>query len=183
MEGTNVKMKKNNKKVCKLDNNCVRLKNWLKEINMSQLELAKIINYSPQYLSNVINGKRPLTYELAKLISDATTQKVPNSRPIRIRPEYLLNFDNIKTSEDAIMYYQDYDFDSAIRKALRIALDKAYKKNKIDAPESCIFKPYKSIYDYNFLQLLVKDAVETLADKYVTDELTILKLHNSSQKK
>lgn len=176
-------MKKNNKKVCKLDNNCLRLKNWLKEINMSQLKLAQLINYSPQYLSNVITGKRPLTYELAKLISEATAQKTPDSKLIQIRPEYLLNFDNIKTSEDAIMYYQNYDFDSAIRKALRIALDKAYKKNKIDAPESCIFKPYKSIYDYNFLQLLVKDSIETLADKYVNDELNVLKLHNSSPKK
>lgn len=176
-------MKKNNKKVCKLDNNCLRLKNWLKEINMSQLKLAKLINYSPQYLSNVITGKRPLTYELAKLISEATAQKTPDSKLIQIRPEYLLNFDNIKTSEDAIMYYQHYDFDSAIRKALNIAIDKAYKKNKIDAPESCLFKPYKSIYDYKFLQLLVKDYVKTLADKYVTDELNVLKLHNSSKKK
>lgn len=176
-------MKKNNKKVCKLDNNCLRLKNWLKEINMSQLELAKLINYSPQYLSNIVTGKKPLTYELAKLISEATAQKTPDSKLIKIRPEYLLNFDNIKTSEDAIMYYQHYDYDSAIRKALNIALDKAYKKNQLKSPESCPFKNYKNIYDYNFLQLLVKDSIETLADKYVTDELNVLKLHNSSQKK
>ena len=79
-----------------------RLSDWLSEINMNQTDLAKKIHYSQQYISNVINGKRPMSLEFAQRVSNVTAQGKSQRYDIdlKIRPQYLLCMDDIKTTED-----------------------------------------------------------------------------------
>ncbi|WP_298030030.1 helix-turn-helix transcriptional regulator [uncultured Dysosmobacter sp.] len=51
-----------------------RLKAWLDYVGMSAKTLCAAINYTPQYMSDVINGRKRLTPELAEIIS-----KIPDS--------------------------------------------------------------------------------------------------------
>ena len=79
-----------------------RLSDWLSEIDMNQTELAGKINFSQQYISNVMNGKRPMSLEFAQRVSNATAQGKSQRYDIdlKIRPQYLLCMDDIKTTED-----------------------------------------------------------------------------------
>ena len=79
-----------------------RLSDWLSEIDMNQTELAGKINFSQQYISNVMNGKRPMSLEFAQRVSNATAQGKSQKYDIdlKIRPQYLLCMDDIKTTED-----------------------------------------------------------------------------------
>lgn len=79
-----------------------RLSDWLREIDMTQSELAEAIGYTQQYVSNIMNGKRPLTLDFAQLVSERTSQGQSQKYNIelRIRPQYLLCMDDIKTTED-----------------------------------------------------------------------------------
>lgn len=55
-----------------------RLKSWMRENKISQKDLAKGVDYTPQYLSSVITGKKRLTYELALRI-EGWSQQEPNT--------------------------------------------------------------------------------------------------------
>ena len=79
-----------------------RLSDWLSEINVNQTDLAGRINYSQQYISNVMNGKRPMSLEFAQRVSNVTAQGKSQRYDIdlKIRPQYLLCMDDIKTTED-----------------------------------------------------------------------------------
>lgn len=46
-----------------------RLKYAIKQNNISQKELATKTNFSAQYISNIVNGKKPMTITAAKLFS------------------------------------------------------------------------------------------------------------------
>ena len=48
-----------------------RLKQWLKEQNITAKRLSERINYTPQYLSDIITGKASLTPDLARIIKNA----------------------------------------------------------------------------------------------------------------
>ena len=79
-----------------------RLSDWLSEIDMNQTELADLIGYTQQYISNIINGKRPMTLDFAQLVSEKTAQgkSMKYDIDLKIRPQYLLCMDDIKTTED-----------------------------------------------------------------------------------
>lgn len=51
-----------------------RLKQWLEFSGISAQTLCKAINYTPQYMSDIVTGKKRLTPELAGIIA-----RVPNS--------------------------------------------------------------------------------------------------------
>ena len=73
-----------------------RLSAWLKRIDMTQGELASITDYTQQHISAIINGKKHLSYDVAKLIARKTIQNNPALYPptFSVRPEWLTCQDN-----------------------------------------------------------------------------------------
>lgn len=67
-----------------------RLKQCLNDIGMTQKELALVSQYTPQYISNIIVGKKQLSVEAANIIS----------KILHIRVEYLLCEDEYKTEKE-----------------------------------------------------------------------------------
>lgn len=76
-----------------------RLKQWLKEQNVTAKALCEKINYTPQYISDIIRGKKPLTPDLAKMI-ETVDLKIPLDE--RARAEWLLCEDDFETEGDRI---------------------------------------------------------------------------------
>lgn len=69
-----------------------RLSELLTERNMKSSELAKIIGYTPQHISYIINSKRNLTKEAAEDIAAV----------FDVRPEWLLGLSDYKTDKDVV---------------------------------------------------------------------------------
>lgn len=65
----------------------IRLKECLKEKNMTQKELANLTLYTSQYISNIITGKKPMSVKSAYQFAEI----------LGVRAEYLLNKSNHKT--------------------------------------------------------------------------------------
>lgn len=63
-----------------------RLKEVLKEKRVTQLALAEQCGYTQVYISNIVKGKRPMTYEASKHFAKA----------LKVRQEYLLCKDDYK---------------------------------------------------------------------------------------
>ena len=78
-----------------------RLKDWIREIGITQEAFAKRSHMTQQHLSNIVNGKKALTIDRAKQISD----KIRNENGERIRVEYLLGLDDFKTEHKRIESY------------------------------------------------------------------------------
>ena len=76
-----------------------RLKQWLKEQNITAKALCERINYTPQYLSDITTGKAPLTPDLARIIKNAFPE-IPLDE--RVRAEWLLCEDDFETEGDRI---------------------------------------------------------------------------------
>lgn len=76
-----------------------RLKQWLKEQNITAKRLSERINYTPQYLSDIITGKASLTPDLARIIKNAFPE-IPLDE--RVRTEWLLCEDDFETEGDRI---------------------------------------------------------------------------------
>ena len=67
----------------------------LDELKLNQSEFARTINISPMRISHVVNGKRPVTAELALLFGKAFNQS----------PQYWLNLQmayDLKTAETTL---------------------------------------------------------------------------------
>ena len=75
-----------------------RVKAALKSAGITQRDLAEKLFFTPNYINQVIRGKRNLTDVLAKKISDLTG----------VRAEYLLGIDDYKTKREAIQKSRDY---------------------------------------------------------------------------
>ena len=76
-----------------------RLSAWLKEVGITQSELAENIKYSQQYLSDVKTGKKNMSLDLATAISKYTRKRIENDRGEligydHVRPQWLLCLDN-----------------------------------------------------------------------------------------
>lgn len=76
-----------------------RLKRWLREQNITAKALCERINYTPQYLSDIITGKTSLTPDLAKIIKNAFPEMPIDER---VRTEWLLCEDDFETEGDRI---------------------------------------------------------------------------------
>lgn len=94
-----------------------RLKSWLDHVEISAKAMCAAINYTPQYISDVMTGKKRLTPELADTISkiskipagllDKETGKLVDLEiPVteRVRSEYLLLKDDYMTISDVIRH-------------------------------------------------------------------------------
>ena len=70
-----------------------RLKECIKESGMTSKELAENCNYVPQYISQIINGKRNMSLQAAKSFA----------KVLSVREEYLLCEDDYKTDSDILV--------------------------------------------------------------------------------
>ena len=85
-----------------------RLRQLLQEYNVSQKEIASVLNYSPEQISYIINGKRNLTEPAAKeivkyfnSIDENDPQCLPSMRNEKtIRFEWLMGYDDCKTERE-----------------------------------------------------------------------------------
>lgn len=136
------------RKVKELNCECgKRLSEWLSEIDMTQDELARLIGYTQQYISNIVTGKKPMTVEFAKLVSEKTSSgmSLKWDKPIHIRASYLLELDDIRTNIDYQEHFTErsnmlsdsalYLLDNALREVamkeeLSILLSKGLSEDK-----------------------------------------------------
>ncbi len=87
-----------------------RLKKWMDYIGITSQSLCVAINYTPQYISDIVTGKKRLTPDLAILISNVsctfihkkTGEEIALGICNRVRAEYLLLEDNYMTEGDRI---------------------------------------------------------------------------------
>ena len=70
-----------------------RVKELLKAENMRQADLADLINFTPEHLNAILNGKRNLTADTAKAIAKIF---------VPVRHEWILCEDNFKTENEKI---------------------------------------------------------------------------------
>ena len=142
-----------------------RLSDWLSEIDMNQTELADLIHYSQQYISNVINGKRPMSLDLAQLVSEKTAQGKSQKYDIdlKIRPQYLLCMDDIKTTEDFETTYiqKSQNVMDASITLLEEALEEVCLREGMDLPH------LDNIPELILLQAQLRDYADSLMWNYV----------------
>lgn len=85
-----------------------RLRQLLQEYNVSQKEIASVLNYSPEQISYIINGKRNLTEPAAKeiikyfnSIDENDHLCLPSMRKGKaVRFEWLMGYDDYKTERE-----------------------------------------------------------------------------------
>lgn len=142
-----------------------RLSDWLSEIDMNQTELADLIHYSQQYISNVINGKRPMSLEFAQRVSNVTAQGKSQRYDIdlKIRPQYLLCMDDIKTTEDFETTYiqKSQNVMDASITLLEEALEEVCLREGMDLPH------LDNIPELILLQAQLRDYADSLMWNYV----------------
>ena len=142
-----------------------RLSDWLSEIDMNQTELADLIGYSQQYISNIMNGKRPMTLDLAQLVSQKTAQGKSQKYDIdlKIRPQYLLCMDDIKTTEDFETTYiqKSQNVMDASITLLEEALEEVCLREGMEIPH------LDNIPELILLQAQLRDYADSLMWNYV----------------
>lgn len=143
-----------------------RLFDWLIEIDMDQRELHDITNYTEQYISNIINGKRPMTLEFANKVSEATSQGMSKKYynvEIKIRPQYLLCMDDIKTTEDFQSMYIHRS--QAVNNASLTLLDESVKE--VCSREGISILALDNIPELLLLQAQLRDYSDSLIWNYI----------------
>lgn len=142
-----------------------RLSDWLSEIDMNQTELADLIGYSQQYISNIMNGKRPMTLDFAQLVSEKTAQGKSQKYDIdlKIRPQYLLCMDDIKTTEDFETTYiqRSQNVMDASITLLEEALEEVCLREGMELPH------LDNIPELILLQAQLRDYADSLMWNYV----------------
>ena len=142
-----------------------RLSDWLSEIDMNQTELADLIGYTQQYISNIINGKRPMTLDFAQLVSEKTAQgkSMKYDIDLKIRPQYLLCMDDIKTTEDfySVNFQRLDSVNNACYTLLTNSLKEVCLREGIEVPH------LDSIGELFFLQAQLQDYADSLMWNYV----------------
>lgn len=142
-----------------------RLKDWLDDIGMTQSELAGAIGYTQQYVSNVITGKKPMTVDFARLVSSSTSKgrSEKYNIDVRIRKEYLLCMDDIRTNEDFESQYISHSMDvsNATITILEDALKEVCLREGMDVPH------LDNIPELLLLQAQLRDYADSLMWNYV----------------
>lgn len=142
-----------------------RLADWLREIDMTQSTLAHAIGYTQQYVSNIMNGKRPMTLDFAQLVSEKTSrgQSQKYNIELRIRPEYLLCMDDIKTTEDFESQYIHRSL--AVRDASLTLLDQSL--SEVCLREGMETPTLDNIPELLLLEAQLRDFADSLMWNYV----------------
>ncbi|MCD8384463.1 MAG: helix-turn-helix domain-containing protein [Clostridiales bacterium] len=75
-----------------------RLNQWLTANNMTGKQLAERLNYTQQQISKIINGKANLTLDMAKQISELSSDSLLD----RVRVQWLMCQDDFMTGKDIV---------------------------------------------------------------------------------
>ena len=75
------------------DKKKLRLQQLFKETGWTQKKLASMCGYTPQYIGDLLNGKKPIQKDCA----------VPLSKCLGVRIEYLLCYDDYKTERERVL--------------------------------------------------------------------------------
>lgn len=89
-----------------------RLTEWLDDVNITQTELAERTGYTQQYISSIVTGKKNMSVEFARLVSERIKKPFYNIYgdeigTDQVRPQWLLCLDDNKTNEDQANYAQN----------------------------------------------------------------------------
>lgn len=87
------------------DNSVTRLKKVFEETGWTQKKLALECGYTPQYISYLLNGIKPIQKDCAQ-----TLAKVLN-----VRFEYLLCYDDYKTERERKLHRFDSDVEQSVK--------------------------------------------------------------------
>ncbi len=161
-----------------------RLKQLLQEYNVSQKEIASVLNYSPEQISYIINGKRNLTEPAAKEIikyfnstdeneakrrasviwKETTEQKTINfawqsniPEPKIIRFEWLMGYDNFKTTDEYDRYIRAQKADSWAQSWSKILNVQTKRKDTADRA----FELFLCMYEKRGLGLVLDYSTES----------------------
>ena len=127
----------------------LRLKEVLGQKKLSQLELSKLSGFTPQYISYIIQGLRPMTVSAANTFAKA----------LNIRQEYLLCEDNyknkfslaeglkIQTKTDSANTKLDQTFHNSLSNIVDTFKEKCSLAGLI-CSEECLNEFYKDIENY-----------------------------------
>ena len=82
-----------------------RLTEWLDDVNITQATLADRTGYTQQYISSIVTGKKNMSVEFARLVSEKIKKPFFNIYgdeigSDQVRPQWLLCLDDNKTFED-----------------------------------------------------------------------------------
>lgn len=93
-----------------------RIKECMHELGISNKILAKELNYTPQHISYIVNGKRTLTVEMAIALADFFNKYAHTSTyPVRMPYDELSEDEKLAFDEDEIKdgfvetYFEDID--------------------------------------------------------------------------
>ncbi len=138
-----------------------RIKECLRERNIKSSKLAEELNYTPQHISYVINGKRRLTKEMAISIADYLNKTSPTKTQYIEMPFHELSTedkekysDDLKNGFVAIGYD---DFDDIDYRYLLCETDRKTKFEHFETP------PHKDI------DTLLKNGVKAILHHYGYD--------------
>ena len=81
-----------------------RLKKCLEHADMKQCQLAEKANFTPQYISNIVNGSKRITFQNAVVFADI----------LGVRHQYLLLKDGFMTEAERVSTLPCVDFLSAL---------------------------------------------------------------------
>ena len=122
-----------------------RVKAIRKQLGLTQEQLAEKLEVTPNYLSMIETGKKPLSIRIAKKLASLTwTEGTKENPPDCVRPAWIMGEDDFKTHSDEINAICDRGFQRA--KILHsvisaIADDKGYSLkhfHKESAPDGMI---------------------------------------------
>lgn len=134
-------------------NRAERVKIALGESELTQNEVAKLAHITPQHLTNVKNGKKQLTEDVAEQLA----------RILEVRFEWLMDYDNFQTNEKLEKYYIER-FD-ARDNALQIILDSAI--TEVCLREGVKPKTLDNIPEMLYLMAQIKDYADSLVWQYL----------------
>lgn len=130
-----------------------RVNTALAHSGKSQKVVAKDAHISEVHLSNVKNGKRPLTEEIASVLA----------KTLNVRFEWLMGYDDFETVKEMNEYYAK-QFDTR-DKAYQIILDNAV--SEVCLREGIPVPILESIPEMQFLMAQIKDYANGLVWHYL----------------
>ena len=91
----------------------IRLKECLDNASMKQKELAEKANCTPQFISNVIKGKRNMSFQTAEIFANI----------LKVKPGYLLGTEIMKTDEEL---FKNRTLSQAIRNSVLLDVFRSF---------------------------------------------------------
>lgn len=105
-----------------------RLKDFIKELGITQEEFGEIIGLGARQISNIVVGKRRLTEENARLI----VSKFSSRLPLPVRYEWLMGYDDCRTSGEYFVYQRERLHENLTKsfQEIEISKEKRYRAGK-----------------------------------------------------